>query len=49
MLLTTSVHGAGLEYASHVVDHERGERLTLDFLGHDEERLARFGRLLEQR
>src|SRR3989442_690115 len=38
-----------LERAADLVDHQGGERLALQVLGDDEERLARAGHLLEQR
>src|SRR6185503_578253 len=39
----------GLEDAADVVHHQRRERLALDFLGDDQQRLARLGDLLEDR
>jgi hypothetical protein len=39
----------GLEDAADVVHHEGGERLALDLLGDDEQRLARLRHLLEDR
>ena len=41
--------GADLERATELVDDERRERLTIDVLGDDEERLALLGDLLENR
>src|SRR5438876_983365 len=41
--------GAGVERPAQLVDHERRQRLALDVLGDDQERLARPGHLLEQR
>src|SRR5207247_483667 len=43
------LHRAGVERAAELVDHERGQRLALDVLGDDQERLARPRHLLEQR
>ena len=41
--------GADLERAAQLVDDQRRERLAVDVLGDDEERLALLGDLLEQR
>jgi hypothetical protein len=41
--------GDGLERAAQLVDHDRRERLALDVLGHDQQRLARLDDLLEHR
>ena len=41
--------GADVERAADLVDDERGQRLALDLLGDDEERLAALGDRLEQR
>jgi len=35
-----SLHRAHFERAAELVDHQRGERLALDFLGNEEQRLA---------
>src|SRR6266566_4133047 len=43
------LHAHALERAADLVDHQGGQRLALHILGHDEERLARAGHLLEQR
>ena len=43
------LHGAGRQRAAQLVDDQRGQRLTLDVLGDDEERLAGARDLLEQR
>ncbi len=40
--------GSDLQRAAQLVDDERGERLALDVLGHDQQRLAELGDLLEQ-
>ncbi len=41
--------GDGLEGAAQLVDHDRRERLALDVLGHDQQRLSGLDRLLEHR
>ncbi len=41
--------GGDLEGAAQLVDDQRGQRLALDVLGDDHERLARLGHLLEHR
>ena len=41
--------GDGLQDAADVVDHQRGERFAFDFLGDDQQRLARLRHLLEDR
>ena len=41
--------GDGLERAAQLVDDDRRERLALDVLGHDQQRLAGLDDLLEQR
>ena len=38
-----------LEAAAQLVDHQRGQRLALDVLGDDQQRLARLHDLLEHR
>src|SRR5438876_2143992 len=43
------LHGASLQDAADVVHHQRGERLALDFLGDEQQRLAGLGDLLEDR
>src|SRR5687767_1795497 len=43
------LHRDGLEDAADVVHHQGGERLALDFLGDDEQRLACLRHLLEDR
>ena len=43
------LHGDGLEGAAQLVDDDRRERLALDVLGHDQERLAGLDHLLEHR
>src|SRR5207247_51706 len=43
------LHGASLQDAADVVHHQRGERLALDFLGDQQQRLAGLGDLLEDR
>ena len=43
------LHRRDLQRAAQLVDHERGQRFAFDVLGHDQERLARLGDLLEQR
>src|SRR5438132_491981 len=43
------LHAHALERAADLVDHQGGERLALQVLGNDEERLAGTGHLLEQR
>ena len=43
------LHRADVERAAELVHDERRERLALDVLGDDEERLARAGDLLEER
>ena len=40
---------ATLQRAAQLVDDQRGQRLALDVLGDDEQRLAGAGDLLEQR
>src|SRR5262252_3963441 len=40
--------GRGLEAAAQLVDDERGERLALDVLGHDQQRLAGLYHRLER-
>ncbi len=44
-----SLDAAGLERAAELVDDQRGERLALDVLGHDQERTRLLGDLLEHR
>jgi hypothetical protein len=41
--------GGGVEGAADLVDDEGGERLALQVLGHDEQRLAGLQNLLQQR
>src|SRR2546425_1800788 len=43
------LHGADLEGAAQLVDHQRGQRLALQVLGNDEQWLARLRHLLEDR
>ena len=43
------LHGRDLEAAAQLVDDERGERLALDVLGDDEQRLAGLHHRFEQR
>src|SRR6266513_748040 len=43
------LHGASLQDAADIVHHQRGERLALDFLGDEQQRLAGLGDLLEDR
>src|SRR5437899_3075527 len=43
------LHGRGAQRAAQIVDDQGGQRLALDVLGDDEQRLARPGDLLEQR
>jgi hypothetical protein len=43
------LHGGDLQAATQLVDDEGGERLALDVLGDDHERLARLHHGLEQR
>src|SRR5690606_27519787 len=43
------LHRRHVEHAADLVDHQRGQRLTLDLLGDDEQRLAGAGHLLEHR
>src|SRR5690606_25797073 len=43
------LHGHRLERAAHLVDDQGGERLTLDVLGDDQQRLAGLHDLLEDR
>ena len=43
------LHRGHRERAADLVHHERGERLALDVLGHDQQRLALARDLLEQR
>ena len=42
------LHGGDVEDAAELVDDQRRQRLALDVLGDDQERLARLGHLLEQ-
>ena len=44
-----SLHGAGVQSAAQLVDHEGGQRFAFHFLGDDQERLAGAGDLLEHR
>ena len=41
--------GRDVQRAAELVDHQRGQRLALDVLGDDQQRLALLGDLLEQR
>ena len=43
------LHGCDLEAAAQLVDDERGQRLALDVLSHDQQRLAGLHHRLEQR
>src|SRR5713226_8504099 len=43
------LHRAHLQRAAQLVDHQCGQRLALQVLGNDEQRLARLRHLLEQR
>src|SRR5712664_3469268 len=43
------LHRGGVERAAQLVDHQGGQRLTLDFLGDDEQGLSGPRHLLEQR
>ena len=43
------LHGRDLEAAAQLVDHERGERLALDVLGDDDQRLAGLHHRFQQR
>src|SRR5713101_1102393 len=42
-------NGANVEGAAQFVDHERGQGLAFDILGDDQQRLADFGHLLQER
>ena len=42
------LHGADLQRAAELVDHQRRQRVAVDVLGDDQQRLARLGHLLEQ-
>ena len=44
-----SLHGAGVQRAAQLVDHEGGQRFAFHFFGDDQQRLAGAGDLLEQR
>ena len=41
--------GADLDDAADGVDHQRGQRLAFDFLGHDQQRLAGLGDAFQHR
>ena len=43
------LHCGGVEGATNLVDHQRGECFTLDIFGNDEERLARLHHTFEER
>ena len=42
-----SLHGAGVQRAAQLVDHQGGQRFAFHFLGDDQQRLAGAGDLLE--
>jgi hypothetical protein len=44
-----SLHRRDLQTAAQLVDHERGDRLALDVLGDDQQRLAGLHHRFEQR
>ena len=44
-----SLHGAGVQRAAQLVDHQGGQRFAFHFLGDDQQRLAGARDLLEQR
>ena len=43
------LHGGDLQAATQLVDHQRGQRFTLDVLGDDEQGTARLHHRLEER
>ncbi len=44
-----ALHGAGIQRAAQLVDHQRGQRFAFHFLGDHQQRLARARDLLENR